>query len=89
MIKRCPVLLNNAAVTVVKYDDTDVQLPAVGRDMKYLEVDFTDGKYEIVDGKQKKVVEKAADKKIENKKTTIGTTPKIQVKKSLEKKNEA
>lgn len=75
MIKECPILINNSAVTVVKYDDVEVQFPAINKDVKTVFVDFTEGKYNIVDKKEiekatvEKPVEEVADKK-EEKKTT-------------------
>lgn len=75
MIKECPILINNTAVTVVKYDDVEVQFPAINKDVKTIFVDFTEGKYNIVDKKEiekatvEKPVEEVADKK-EEKKTT-------------------
>lgn len=75
MIKECPILINNTAVTVVKYDDVEVQFPAINKDVKTVFVDFTEGKYNIVDKKEiekatvEKLVEEVADKK-EEKKTT-------------------
>lgn len=75
MIKECPILINNTAVTVVKCDDVEVQFPAINKDVKTVFVDFTEGKYNIVDKKEiekataEKPVEEVADKK-EEKKTT-------------------
>lgn len=75
MIKECPILINNTAVTVAKYDDVEVQFPAINKDVKTVFVDFTEGKYNIVDKKEiekatvEKPVEEVADKK-EEKKTT-------------------
>ena len=48
MIRKCPVLLNNDHVTVVRFDDVDVQLPAIGVDEKYVNVLYENGIYEIV-----------------------------------------
>lgn len=75
MIKECPILINNTVVTVAKYDDVEVQFPAINKDVKTVFVDFTEGKYNIVDKKEiekatvEKPVEEVADKK-EEKKTT-------------------
>lgn len=75
MIKECPILINNTVVTVAKYDDVEVQFPAINKDVKTVFVDFTEGKYIIVDKKEiekatvEKPVEEVADKK-EEKKTT-------------------
>lgn len=48
MIRKCPVLLNNDHVTVVRFDDVDVQLPAIGVDEKYVNVSCENGRYEVV-----------------------------------------
>lgn len=75
MIKECPILINNTVVTVAKYDNVEVQFPAINKDVKTVFVDFTEGKYNIVDKKEiekatvEKPVEGVADKK-EEKKTT-------------------
>lgn len=75
MIKECPILINNTVVTVAKYDDVEVQFPAINKDVKTVFVDFTEGKYNIVDKKEiekvtvEKPVEEVTDKK-EEKKTT-------------------
>ena len=50
MIKECKVLLNNSAVTVVRFDDRDVQLPPIGRKANTVFVRFENGRYEIADG---------------------------------------
>ncbi len=49
MIKECPVLLNNEAVTVVKYGDAEIQFPSIKKDAKKVNVKFDNGKYSIVD----------------------------------------
>ena len=54
MIKECRVLLNNAAVTVVHFEDKDVQLPPIGRRANSLMVKFENGKYEVVNNEEKK-----------------------------------
>lgn len=50
MIKECNVLLNNSAVTVVRFGDRDVQLPPIGRKANTVFVRFENGRYEIADG---------------------------------------
>lgn len=50
MIKECSVLLNNEAVTVVKYDDDiTIQFPSINRKAKTVFVKYEDGEYSIVD----------------------------------------
>lgn len=47
MIKECKVLLNNEAVTVIQYDDIQVQIPAIGRKVAVVKVK-DDGHYTVV-----------------------------------------
>lgn len=63
MIKECQVLLQNEAVTVVRFGRIDVQLPAHKHKVKAVVVKYEDGKYAIVDGS-------AITEKKNNKKTT-------------------
>ena len=49
MIRKCPVLLNNDHVTVVRFDDIDIQFPAMGAITEYVNVLFEDGKYTVVE----------------------------------------
>ena len=63
MVKECLVVLNNEAVTVVKYDDTNIQFPSINKDAKKVFVNCENGKYSIVDEKYKaKSVEKPKKK---------------------------
>jgi hypothetical protein len=48
MVKECQVITNNDAITVVRYGDTDIQFPAIGRKTATVKVLFKDGKYRIV-----------------------------------------
>lgn len=48
MIKECPVIMNNGSVSVVRFDDIDIQFPPVGKNVKTLNVKFEDGNYSIV-----------------------------------------
>lgn len=48
MIKECKVISNNDAVTVVRFGDTDVQLPSIAKDAKTVNVEYNDGKYSVV-----------------------------------------
>ena len=47
MIKECKVLLNNDAVTVIRYGDIDVQIPAIKRNADTVKVK-NDGVYTVV-----------------------------------------
>lgn len=49
MVKECLVKLNNEAVTVIAYGDTDVQLPAIHKEAKTIFVNYENGKYTVVD----------------------------------------
>lgn len=49
MIKECQVVLNNEAVTVVKFDDVEVQIPSIGKDAKTVCIKFDNGCYSVVD----------------------------------------
>lgn len=91
MALKCPVILNNDAVTVVKYNDIEIQFPAIGRDTKYVNVDFANGTYRIVENtKTEKKIEstKAGMPKVdkEEKKTTVKEVIKPQNKKEFGKK---
>ena len=54
MIKECKVLLNNDAVTVVRFDNKEVQLPPIGHKADVVTVRCENGKYEVV--KEKVVI---------------------------------
>ena len=49
MIKDCNVLINNDAVTVVRFNGIDVQLPSIHRSAKTIRVCYSNGKYSVVD----------------------------------------
>lgn len=49
MTKECKVILNNDVVTVVKFDEKEVQLPSVHRNADTLFVKHENGLYSIVD----------------------------------------
>lgn len=49
MIKDCNVLINNEAVTVVRFEEVDVQLPSIHRSAKTIRVCYNNGKYSVVD----------------------------------------
>ena len=48
MIKECPVILNNSSVSVVKFDNTEIQFPPVGKNTKSVKVKYENGRYSIV-----------------------------------------
>lgn len=49
MVKECLVILNNAAVTVIRYDETEVQLPSIHRKADKVFVKYENGRYTIVE----------------------------------------
>ena len=71
MVKKCSVVLNNEAVTVVKYGDIDIQFPSIHKDDKKVFVNYEDGRYFIVDKNYKPNGASANEKKCANKKTTV------------------
>lgn len=52
MVKQCNVVLNNDLVTVVRFGEKNVQLPAIGKDAKAIHVAYENGRYFVVDGNQ-------------------------------------
>lgn len=70
MTKQCPVILNNKAVTVVRFDNIEIQFPSIHKDAETVFVKFEDGKYTIVENiEEEKVV--ISHKKRNQKKTTV------------------
>lgn len=67
MTKECTVLLNNSAVTVVKFGDVEVQLPSIQRDAKKVFVKFENDRYAVVD----KLDEQEVQTKKKSKKTIV------------------
>lgn len=49
MAKKCFVTLNNCAVTVVRYDDIEIQFPSIHKNAEYVYVDYDGERYSIVD----------------------------------------
>lgn len=48
MTKECAVIINNDAVTVVKFDEKEIQFPSIHRKAKTVFVKFDNGSYSIV-----------------------------------------
>ncbi len=73
MVKNCRVLINNEAVTVIEYDGVLVQIPAIHREARYVNVILQNGRYIVVDDDYKEPVASVTEKpkKKANKKTTI------------------
>lgn len=68
MLKECKVLLNNESVTVIRYDDILVQIPAIGRKADVVKVK-DDGHYTVVPDDYGEQVEKKM--KTRKKKTPV------------------
>ncbi len=68
MLKECKVLLNNESVTVIRYDDILVQIPAIGRKANVVKVK-DDGHYTVVPDDYSEQVEKKM--KTRKKKTPV------------------
>lgn len=49
MVKKCPVILNNSVVTVVKYDAVDIQFPSIHKNAEFVFVKKDNGTYAIVE----------------------------------------
>lgn len=71
MVKECLVTINNEAITVVRYGDTDIQFPSIHKDVNTVFVSYEGGKYFIVDKNYKPNI---ADKKPIQKKGSIKKT---------------
>ena len=71
MVKRCNVILNNNAVTVINYDGNEVQIPSIQRNAKAVNVILKDGKYIVVDDDYVEIKEAAKNNKKSQKKATI------------------
>lgn len=72
MAKKCPITLNNGAVTCFMYGDIEVQAPAIAdKNATEVEVEYKDGKYTIVEDKKKETV--IEDVKTEDKKEDVKT----------------
>ncbi len=67
MTKECKVILNNSAVTVVKFGEIEVQLPSIRRDAKKVFVKFENDRYAVVD----KLDEPEVQTKKKSKKTIV------------------
>ena len=63
MIQRCPVLLNNDAVTVFQYNDVDVQVRSIGRKAEYVDVLYENDKYTVLNENEKPSIDIAQPSK--------------------------
>lgn len=70
MAKKCPITLNNGAVTCVMYGDIEVQLPPIeDRNVAELNVECKDGVFTIVEEEKEKPEKEEA--KVEDKKQDV------------------
>lgn len=79
MIKECPVIMNNEAVSVVSFDGIDIQFSCLGKNIKKVNVKFEDGKYSIV--KDEVIVSKSIEKVAE----TVNREKPVEVEKKQKK----
>ena len=64
MVKKCKVLINNSAVTVIDYEGIKVQIPSVGRSADYINIIFENGHYIAVsDDYKEPEIKKTTSKK--------------------------
>lgn len=85
MIKECPVIINNDAVSVVRFDGIDVQFPSVGKNVNKVNVKFENGRYSIVKDVEKNKLIKPVEEKSET--VEIKKTEK-KSKKTIKKKHD-
>ena len=72
MIKKCKVIINNEAVTVIRFGNIEVQIPSIHKKADYVNVLYENGKYKIVDADYKdNLINKNCNTKKDNKKTTV------------------
>ena len=71
MVKKCKVILNNNAITVIDYDGKEVQIPSIKKNVQMVNVVFDNGKYIVVDDDYVEIKEKVKSDKKSPKKTTI------------------
>lgn len=72
MIKKCRVLINNEAVTVIDYDGIKVQIPSIKRTVDSVMIVKQNGKYNVVDDNYTETTKQTTKSKNKNsnKKTT-------------------
>lgn len=70
MTKACKVILNNDAVTVVKFGTKEIQFPSIHKDTDSVFVKADNGMYSIVDKMENEAPTTSTSKKVENKKST-------------------
>jgi len=71
MVKECRVILNNDVLTVVRFDDIDIQFPSIGKDVETVFVKHENDRYTIVDEKEKNDTVEKPKRKVSKKKTTL------------------
>lgn len=88
MVKECPIILNNEAVTVVDFNGVHIQFPSIKKDVATIPVYKENGKYLLekpveakVENSEPAIVEIADDSNTENASDT-GSKP-VAVKKTI------
>ena len=76
MIKNCKIVSSNDCTTVVRFGDIEVQLPSIGRNVGYVNVEYANGKYRVVPATETPVKDVASTPK-KNKKTPIEIEDKV------------
>lgn len=71
MIKECAVKLNNNYVTVVVYENIEIQFPAIHKSVDTVYVKSENDRYSIVDDMEETVIDEKPKRKSASKKTTI------------------
>lgn len=72
MVKECRVILNNDAVTVVRFDNIDIQFPSIKKDAKTVLVSYENNEYLLVDKSETvKAVSEKPKQKVTKKKAPI------------------
>lgn len=74
MISNCKVLINNDAVTVVRFNNVDVQLPSIHRSTETIRVCYANGKYFVVDDDYKEMTTSEVEEKPKKRRTKKTTT---------------
>lgn len=77
MVRECKVYLNNPYVTVVKFNDINIQLPSIKREADMIFVKYENGKYSVVDKlepENKEIKTEIVPKRNKVKKTTNSET---------------
>lgn len=83
MVKKCKVTINNEYVTVIKFGEIEVQLPAIHRKAAYLNIEYKNGIYkalpdDYIEPKNEEIKEKKVEQPKPKRKKTKKTTNETQ-----------